>query len=75
MGEKPTLEGLRLRIQDELDHFSGEMPERVAICWDGYLAALLEWGLISAADHACLIGMLPKVSDNPVMAIFLGRNP
>ena len=73
MSAKPTLEELKDRIQQEITHFGGVLPERVAIVWDGYLAALLEWNLISVADHSEASGMLPEIPDNPVMAIFLGR--
>jgi hypothetical protein len=70
----PTVEGVRLRIEKEFEHFGGSLPERVAIAWDGYLAALIEWGLISASDHQRLSAMLPKVEDNPVVATFLSHS-
>lgn len=73
MSEKPTPDELKERIQREAAHFGGVLPERVAIAWDGYLAALLEWNLISVSDHAEASRMLPEIPDNPVMAIFLGR--
>jgi hypothetical protein len=73
MRERPTLEELKDRLQRENLHFGGVMPERVAIAWDGYLAALLEWNVISPAEHREASGMLPEISDNPVTAIFLGR--
>lgn len=56
-----------------MTHFGGELPERVALVWDGYLAALLEWGLISPSEHKEVADMLPEIADNPVMSIFLGR--
>jgi hypothetical protein len=64
---------IRLRIQEEGIHFGGVMPERVAIAWSGYLAALLEWGMLTPGEHQELMEMLPAVPDNPVIAIFLGR--
>jgi hypothetical protein len=68
-------EEVRLRILDEVAHFGGgALPERVAIAWDGYLAALLEWGLLTVAEHAELVDLLPAIPDNPVLAIFLGRH-
>jgi hypothetical protein len=45
---------------------------RAALVWDGYLAALLEWGLISVADHELLTSLLPHIEDNPVIRIFTG---
>lgn len=73
MSSKPTLEEIKDRIQQEITYFEGVLPERVAIAWDGYLAALLEWNLISPTDHQVAAGMLPEIPDNPVIAIFLGR--
>jgi hypothetical protein len=70
---KPSPAEIKNRIQQEIDHFNGNLPERVAICWDGYIAALLEWNLISIQEHKELSDMLPEVPDNPVTAIFLGR--
>jgi hypothetical protein len=73
MSSKPAMQELKVRIRRELDHFSGSLPERVALVWDGYLAALLEWDLLTPAQHKELSDMLPEIPDNPVMAIFLGR--
>jgi hypothetical protein len=64
---------LKNRIRREIDHFGGKLPERTAIGWHGYLAALIEWGLISISDHSRLSDMLPPVEDNPVKNILLGR--
>ena len=73
MSSRPTPQEIKERIQSEIDHFGGILPERVALVWDGYLAGLLEWGLISASQHKELSDMLPEIADNPVMSIFLGR--
>jgi hypothetical protein len=73
MSDRPTLEELKDRLHQEITHFGGLMPERVAIAWDGYVAALLEWNLITPTEHQEVLTMLPEVPDNPVMAIFLGR--
>jgi hypothetical protein len=73
MNERPTREELQERIEGEIAHFGGAMPERVALVWDGYFAALLEWNLITPADHRALSSLLPAIPDNPVTAIFLGR--
>jgi hypothetical protein len=74
MSDRPTREELQDRIQREIAHFEGVLPERVAIAWDGYLAALLEWNLITPTEHQEVAGMLPDIPNNPVMAIFLGRD-
>lgn len=41
--------------------------------WGGYIAALLIHDLISVNEHAKLSDMLPKIENNPVMTVFLGR--
>ena len=74
MSIKPTVEELQQRISRELSHFGGVLPERVAIAWDGYIAALLEWDLLTPAEHSRLADLLPQIPDNPVLAIFLGRS-
>jgi hypothetical protein len=73
MSTGPTLEEMKARLRKDIDHFGGVMPERVGLVWEGYLAALIEWGLITVNEHAELSEMLPDIHDNPVMSIFLGR--
>lgn len=70
--ERPTLDELCSRIQRDIDRHDGKLPQRDAIAWDGYLAALIEWGLISVADHAKLSEMLPTIKNNPAIQIMLG---
>ena len=74
MAEQPTLNELRTRIHRDIDLFGGALPERCALVWDGYLAALLEWGLLSPSDDFALQAMLPRCDDNPVVSILLGRD-
>jgi hypothetical protein len=73
MPEKPTFSELRDRLQADVDHYGGVLPERVAIAWSGYHAALIEWGLISIPDHDRLAELLPPIDDNPVYDILVGR--
>jgi hypothetical protein len=73
MNEKPQLEELQGRIQEEISYYKGALPERVALVWHGYIAALLEWGLISVSDHERLCNLLPSIKDNPVVPIMLGE--
>ena len=61
------------RIRQDIDFFGGELPERNAIAWRGYLAGLLEWGLLNVADHDQLVALLPEIADDPVNDILLGR--
>jgi hypothetical protein len=62
------------RIQADIDHFAGGLPERNAIAWRGYLAAMLEWNQISTADYEGLLSRLPPVEDDPSVAILRGRD-
>jgi hypothetical protein len=73
MQPSPTQGELEERIRRDLDHFNGNLPERSALVWHGYLAALIEWGLISPGVHGHLTAMLPLLPDNPAVDILLGR--
>lgn len=73
MSDRPDFLPLTNRIQHEINYFNGALPERDAMVWYGYLAALIEWGLLSPSQHQKLSDMLPKITDKPVMAVFLGR--
>ena len=74
MSSRPTTQEIKWRIQSEIDCFGGILPERVALVWDGYLAGLLEWGLINPSKHKQLSDMLPEIPNNPVMCVLLGHD-
>ncbi len=46
--------------------------DRHACCWQGYLAALLEWGLITPDQHKYLSDKIPVDSPDPSVEIFIG---
>lgn len=73
MAERALIDEIARRIERERGHSGGHIPERVALVWYGYLAGLIEWGMISVAEHAELSNLLPQIADNPVMAVLLGR--
>ena len=73
MPSMPTVDELRSRIQRDVDHFEGNLPPDFSVAWNGYLAALIEWGLISVSDHEELVRMLPPIEPNPAVQILLGR--
>jgi hypothetical protein len=73
MREKPSFDETKDRIDADSAHYGGTLPERAAIAWYGYLAALIEWGLISPSEHKRLTELLPPVDNNPASAILLGR--
>ncbi len=72
MAEKPTVEEIRRRIRRHIDHYGGHLPEPLVDAWDGYLAALIEWGLVSVSDHKQLVDLLPPRDDSPATTILLG---
>ena len=41
-------------------------------CWLGYLAALIEWDLITSEEHRHLSSLLPPVEPDPSLKILLG---
>jgi hypothetical protein len=68
----PTLEELRSRIQASKRYYGGTLPSDAALAWGGYLAALIEWGMLSVSDHATLNDMLPKVEGDAVLQVLGG---
>jgi hypothetical protein len=72
MAQIPTFDELEKRIRETTEHYGGSMPTDMALAWSGYLAALIEWGLISADQHSRLLGSLPRIADNPTTQILLG---
>lgn len=73
MDTKAIAEKLRIRINNDKAHFKGQIPERNAIAWLAYLAALAEWGIIDFDTLDELRRLLPEVEDDPAVAIALGR--
>jgi hypothetical protein len=67
---KPTFEELQQRIEKARVH--DDYDDRHACCWQGYLAALLEWDLITPNDHANLAKEVPVKEPDPSLRIFLG---
>ena len=68
----PTFAELEKRICEATAHHGGSLPRDAAIAWSGYLAALIEWGLISVNEHSRLLCLLPTIADNPTTQILLG---
>ena len=60
MAERPTVVEMKERLAECARHCGGAIPRDAALVWDGYFAALIEWGLISPAEHAELLGLLPE---------------
>lgn len=63
------------RIKADIKHFGGELPERYALAWQGYVAGIFEWGLIDIPLYDRLVSLLPVISmPNPILEIFEGRD-
>lgn len=63
------------RIQVDIDHFGGTMPESTAAAWRGYLAAMLEWNVIPVSQYEQLVAKIPEIAgDDPAVAILRGRD-
>jgi hypothetical protein len=63
---------LRGRILDSVRSYGEPLPGEMAMAWHGYLASALEWGLLSAAQHGELSGMLPVPTGDFIAHLFLG---
>jgi hypothetical protein len=58
----------------DIEHFGGTLPDRMAIAWRGYLAAALEWNVITVEQYDSLLARVPLVNDDPAIAILRGRD-
>lgn len=72
MVDRPTVAEMQERLEACARHYGGTISRDATIVWDGYFAALLEWGLISPGEHSVLCKLLPEIPNNPVMGVFLG---
>ncbi len=68
--EKPRIEELRLRLEEV--RARDDYDDRHACCWQGYLAALLEWDLITPNEHQELSKIVPVGEPDPTLVVFLG---
>lgn len=67
--ERPSFEELHKRISSAKAKSS--YTDRNACCWQGYLAALLEWDLITPEQHRQLSAEAPTAEPDPSSEIFL----
>lgn len=63
---------LRSRILRHIEARPGN--DFVAAVWEGYLAGLLEWGVIDGNAHARLSALLPKAGTPEMIEIMLGTD-
>lgn len=66
---------IKYRIEADIKHFNGKLPERYVLAWQGYIAGAFEWGNLEPSDYSYLVDLLPKVEEpNPILEIFEGRD-
>ncbi len=68
--DKPTTDELSSRIRRQ--GAAGRMEALDSACWRRYLAALVEWALITPNEHADLLALLPECDPDPSLPILLG---
>jgi hypothetical protein len=68
--QRPTREEFERRIRDQLDHRSNSDISN--LLWSGYLAALMEWRLLSPDDYHSLREQLKTDGGEELLDIFLG---
>ncbi len=75
MTKEEIAEEIKSRINEDAQALGGNLPDRFALAWHGYLAALLEWQVIGIPQYDELFEILPEISDpNPITSIFTGRD-
>ncbi len=71
MNIKPTEIELKARIEQQLLHRGNSI--NVALIWRGYLAALLEWGLLEPSAYDRLTDILTSVGLKEIDELFAGE--
>ena len=73
MDVHPRIEELQRRIVAQLErHGDGDV---VIHLWCGYLAALLEWGLIGDDSYNAASALLPRVGGTVLLDLFSHAQP
>lgn len=62
---------LRGRMEEDARRYGG-WPREAVIGWEGYLAALIEWDVISVGEHERLCRLLPRIENSPAIRILTG---
>ena len=66
----PTEEDLKNRITSHLKLRNSS--DNVSLIWHGYIASLLEWGLIEPETYGRLLALLPEVGKAELLELFAG---
>ncbi len=70
MARKPSKEELKNRILPHVRHHANNAA--CILLWKGYLAAMMEWGIIEPNDYHELNGMLGDTEEDLRRELFLG---
>ncbi|HEX5869452.1 MAG TPA: hypothetical protein VFY65_03490 [Longimicrobium sp.] len=70
--ERPMVAELCGRMEEDARRYGGALPREVTVAWQGYLAGLIEWDVLSVAEHERLSRVLPPIEDSPVTHILIG---
>jgi hypothetical protein len=70
--QRNKYEELRFRIENEIKHRGGKLSDVVNAAWRGYLAAVVEWGIISIGEYDKLCELLPPLENDPSLNIASG---
>lgn len=63
-------EEIKSRMVQHIQAYPGN--EIVAAVWQGYIAGLLEWGLLNVEGHSRLVDLLPQAGRHEASAALLG---
>lgn len=67
---KPTKDELLTRMRKHLEHRKNS--DNCNLLWAGYLAACIEWGLLSPGDYDDASAILKPLAEDELREIFLG---
>jgi hypothetical protein len=70
MAELPTKEEIEKRMTAHLEHRGNS--DTVHLLWKGYLAALMDWGILRPDDYHDLNDLLNDVGEEERRELFLG---
>lgn len=69
----PKIEELQRRLVAQLERHGDD--DEVIHLWCGYLAALLEWGLIGDDSYNAVSALLPRVGGTVLLDLFSHARP
>lgn len=70
--QQNVFEELNYRLENEIKNRKSKFDNTVNAAWRGYLAAVLEWGIIKVDEFDKLNNLLPPLENDPSLKIFSG---